>query len=216
MKNIAVILSGCGNRDAAEIHESVLTLLFLDQLNIPVRCLAPNMVQKQVVDHVTGKMGSETRNVLIESARIARGNIEDIATANPSDYCGMIFPGGYGAGSNLSDFLLQGVNYSVQGDVLKFAQGIVQAKKPGGFICIAPNLIPAIYGKGVKMTIGNDNYYAEQLEKLGCKHINCNATDIVVDEKHKVISTPAYMLAGSISEAAIGIEKLVKKLVTMI
>ena len=212
-QNIAVILSGCGALDGSEIHESVLTLLALDRAELAYQCLAPNIPQTRVVNMVNGKTQEHAkRNMLEESARIARGKIKDIALANPDDYIAMIFPGGFGAALNLCNFGLNKENYSIQMDVFKFAKAMVKAKKPAGFICIAPVLAPKLYPTGIKITIGNDKATAEILEKLGAQHIPCTATDCVVDKTHKLVSTPAYMLARSIKEVAIGIECLVKEI----
>lgn len=212
-QNIAVILSGCGALDGSEIHESVLTLLALDRAELAYQCLAPNLPQTRVVNMADGKTQSHTkRNVLEESARIARGKIKDIALAKAEDYTAMIFPGGFGAALNLCNFGLNKENYSIQADVFKFAKAMVEAKKPAGFICIAPVLAPKLYPAGIQITIGNDKATAEILEKLGARHIPCAATDCVVDKVHKLVSTPAYMLAHSIKEVATGIECLVKEL----
>jgi enhancing lycopene biosynthesis protein 2 len=210
---IAVILSGCGALDGSEIHESAITLLALDRAELPYQCLAPNISQTRVVNMADGKTMEEVkRNVLEESARIARGKIKDIASANPGEYIGMIFPGGFGAALNLCNFGLNKENYTIQADVLKFAKAMIEAKKPAGFICIAPVLTPKLYPTGIKITIGNDKATAEILEKLGAQHIPCSATDCVVDKTHRIVSTPAYMLARSIKEVAMGIECLVKEL----
>ncbi|OIZ94214.1 glutamine amidotransferase [Candidatus Rickettsiella isopodorum] len=215
MKNqhIAVVLSGCGALDGSEIHESVLTLLALDRAELAYQCLAPNLSQTRVVNMIDGKTQEHVkRNILEESARIARGKIKDIALANADDYTAMIFPGGFGAALNLCNFGLNKENYSLQANVFKFAKAMVEAKKPAGFICIAPVLAPKLYPAGIKITIGNDKAIAEILEKLGAQPIPCAATDCVVDKTHKLVTTPAYMLARSIKEIAMGIECLVKEL----
>lgn len=212
-QNIAVILSGCGALDGSEIHESVLTLLALDRAELPYQCLAPNISQSRVVNMADGETQEHAkRNVLEESARIGRGKIKDIALANADEYTAMIFPGGFGAALNLCNFGLSKENYSIQTDVFKFAKAMVEAKKPAGFICIAPVLAPKLYPAGIQITIGNDKATAEILEKLGARHIPCAATDCVVDKVHKLVSTPAYMLARSIKEVAPGIDCLVKEL----
>lgn len=214
---IAVVLSGCGALDGSEIHESTLTLLALDRGNVPYQCLAPNIPQTRVSNMVNGQtIEHAERNVMVEAARIARGKIKDIALANPADYTGIVFPGGYGAALNLCNFGLNKQNYTIQADVFKFAKAIIAAKKPAGFICIAPVLAPKLYGPGIKITIGNDKATAEILEKLGAEHIPCPATDCIVDKAHKLVSTPAYMLATSISEVASGIECLVNELSLML
>ncbi len=212
-QKIAVILSGCGALDGSEIHESVLTLLALDRAELPYECLAPSIPQTRVVNMLTGKtMEPITRDVLEESARIARGKIKPIEMANAEEYTAMIFPGGFGAALNLCNFGLNKENYAIQRDVFKFAKGIVDAKKPAGFICIAPVLAPKLYPAGIKITLGNDKSTAEIVEKLGAQHISCPATACVVDKTHRIVTTPAYMLAHSIREVAQGIECLVNEL----
>jgi enhancing lycopene biosynthesis protein 2 len=216
-KPIAVVLSGCGALDGSEIQEATLTLLALDRAGQPYQCLAPNRSQTRVCNMLTGSPVAQTRNILEESARIARGQILDLAQANPEDYAALIFPGGYGAALNLSNFAEQSESYTVQPDVLAFAQPFVVAKKPLGFICIAPVLAPQLYGnQRIRLTIGRDPQVAERLMQRGVEHIECSATDCVVDKQHKIITTPAYMLAKSIQEVAKGIERLVEELVQLL
>ena len=212
---VAVILSGCGVYDGAEIYESVLTLWALEQAGCTYQCFAPNVTQAHVINHLTGEVMPETRNVLVEAARIPRGNVQDLATANAAEFDALILPGGYGAAKNLSDFAFKGAECSVQPDVLAFCQAMAAQGKPLGFICIAPAMIPQVYGEGAKTTIGNDTSAATAIEQMGGVHITCPVDNIVVDEARKVVSTPAYMLAGSISEAALGITKLVQEVVRL-
>ena len=217
VKKIAVVLSGCGVFDGSEIHETVLTLLALSKAGVAYQCLAPNIIQTKVVNHLTSEeVEGGQRNVLEESARIARGQILDIAKANPADYAAVIFPGGYGAALNLCDFAIKGETSTVQPNVVTFTRAIATSGKPAGFICIAPALITKIYGTGIRLTIGSDEQTAHALQKMGAIHVTCTANDIVVDDKHKIVTTPAYMLTQSISEAASGIEKLVHKVLELI
>lgn len=215
MKKIGVILSGCGVKDGSEIHESVLALLALTQAGAHYQCLAPNIEQAQVVNHVTGKVVSEKRNVLVEAARIARGEIMDLALADPTQFDAAIFPGGYGAAFNLSDFATKGEHCQINPSVLAFAQGLLKQKKPLGFICIAPAMIPKIAGKGVSLTIGNDPGTAQKIEAMGGKHVQCAVTACVTDGSARIVSTPAYMLARNIAEAFTGIEKLVRQVLAL-
>ena len=162
---VAIILSGCGVYDCTEIHESVLTSLALARAGAQIDYLAPDMPQARVVNHLDGSvMAGEQRNVLIEAARIARGNIKNIAQANAQDYQAIFFPGGFGAATNLSNFASQGAACTVQADVLKFAQEAAQHHIPACYICIAPALIPIIYGAGTQLTIGNDADTAAQIQ----------------------------------------------------
>jgi enhancing lycopene biosynthesis protein 2 len=214
-KKIAVILSGCGVYDGAEIHESVITLLRLDQRGALVQCFAPNIAQLHVINHLTGKEMPESRNVLVESARIARGNIKDIREADVEDFDALIVPGGFGAAKNLSNFAVEGAGCSVQPDVLALTEAFAEAGKPVGLICISPALAAKIYGPGVTCTIGNDADTAAAMNKMGATHAECAVTDIVEDKARKLVSTPAYMLAQSISEAASGINKLVDRILEL-
>ncbi|MCC2522050.1 isoprenoid biosynthesis glyoxalase ElbB [Vibrio coralliilyticus] len=213
MKKVAVILSGSGVFDGAEIHESVLALHAIEKQGASWHCFAPNIEQLHVINHITGEEMAETRNVLTEAARIARGNIEDVAKLNAEEFDAILLPGGFGAAKNLTDFAVNGAECSINTHVASACRAFAQARKPAGYLCIAPAIIPMIYDKGVKGTIGNDDATASAFNALGGEHITCEVDDIVFDEEHKVLSTPAYMLAGNISQAASGIEKLVSKLV---
>ncbi|MDH1264011.1 isoprenoid biosynthesis glyoxalase ElbB [Pseudomonas sp. GD03944] len=214
-KKVAVILSGCGVYDGAEIHESVITLLRLDQRGAEVQCFAPNIAQMHVVDHYSGDETGETRNVLVESARIARGNIKDVRELRAENFDALIIPGGFGAAKNLSDFAVAGANCTVQPDVLNAAQGFATAGKPVGLICIAPALAARIFGEGINCTIGTDEGTAEALTKMGAVHHECEVSEIVEDSARKLVTTPAYMLAESISQAASGINKLVDRVLEL-
>ncbi|MBC8377265.1 MAG: isoprenoid biosynthesis glyoxalase ElbB [FCB group bacterium] len=217
MKKIAVVLSGSGFLDGAEIQESVITMLALDRAGVSYQCMAPDMEQMHVVNHFTGDVAQgEQRNVLVEAARIARTQIIDIAEANPSDFDAVIFPGGYGAAKNLSNFAVKGSASEVQADVLQFARSFAATGKPMGFVCISPAMIPHIYGADAKLTIGSDADTAAAINEMGGIHINCPVDDFVVDEERNLVSTPAYMLDMRISEVATGIEKLVNKIIEMI
>lgn len=217
MKKVAVVLAGCGFYDGAEIYESTLTLLKLDQLDVPYQCLAPNVPQMHVVNHLTGEeVKGERRNVLIEAARVARGDIQDVAEVQATDFSAVIFPGGFGAAKNLCNFAVKGPECEVNSEVEKFVRAAVEAKLPMGFICIAPALMGKIAEKtGLKtrLTLGTDAEWNSKLEAMGQQGQTCAVTDIVVDEAHHIVTTPAYMVASRISEAATGIDKLVSQVV---
>ena len=210
MKKIAVLLSGCGVFDGAEIHEAVLTLLSIDNNGAQYQCVAPNVWQRQVVNHLTQKMSDEMRNVLVESARIARGEIKDIATVKASDFDAAIFPGGLGAVTNLSDFAAQGENCQLEASTLKFARAMYDAKKPLGFVCISPVLAAKICDAGIKLTVGNDEEVSKKLKAMGAAPEDCSADNIVVDNEHNIVSTPAYMLGKGPAEIYQGIEAMVR------
>lgn len=216
MGKVAVILSGCGVFDGAEIYESTVTLLELDKAGIHYQCMAPNIDQMHVINHLTGEPAEgESRNVLVEAARLARGEIIDLATANVDDYDALIIPGGFGAAKNLSDFAVNGTNLTINADVKSFVQSLHSQKKPIGLICIAPAMVPHLFGEGTQCTIGNDADTSAAINAMGGQHVECTVDDIVVDDAAKVVTTPAYMLAGRISEAAAGIGKLVEKVLAL-
>lgn len=217
-KKIGVILSGCGYLDGAEIQESVITLLALDRAGAEVRIMAPNKSQMHTLNHQTGSKTGEVRNVLNEAARITRGNVQDVAEVKPEDLDALILPGGYGAAKNLTDFAVKGGDCTIHPEVDRLVRGMVEAGKPVGVICIAPVVLArAMKGRDaqISLTIGNDPDTAKALEAMGARHVDCAVEDIVVDERYKVVSTPAYMLGPGIKEVAAGIEKLVAKIVEM-
>ncbi len=216
-KKIGVVLSGCGVFDGAEIHESVVTMLALDRAGAEMVLCAPNIEQLHVVNHLTGEVAEgETRNVLVESARIARGAPRDVATVKADELDGLILPGGFGAAKNLCDFALKGPDCSVDPGVAQLVRDTHAAGKPVAAVCIAPALIAKVLGdEGPKLTIGNDADTAGAVEGCGAKHVDCAVTELVVDEEKKLISTPAYMLGQRISEVATGIEKAVAALMRL-
>jgi len=209
MSRVAVVLSGCGYLDGAEIHESVVTLLALDRAGAEVQCLAPDKPQRDVVDHRTGQpVEGEARNVLAESARIARGEIQDVADARAEDFDAVIVPGGFGAAKNLSSFAVEGPGCTVDPGVERLLQDAHAAGKPIGMICIAPAIAARLF-PGVDLTIGSDPDTAGALEQMGAHHKACAVESFVCDERARVVSCPAYMLGPSIKGVAAGIEKLV-------
>jgi enhancing lycopene biosynthesis protein 2 len=211
MKKIAVCLGGCGVFDGAEIHEAVSVLVALDQAGAKIVCCAPN-VSFDVVDHFKQQPTSEKRNVLTESARIARGDIKDLKDVKAADIDGLIFPGGFGAAKNLSTFATDGPNCSVDPEAERLVGEMLEAKKPVGAICIAPAMLARIVGKKdvhPKMTIGTDAGTAGAINEMGGQHVNCAVKEMVCDETHKIVTTPAYMLGQGPAEVFEGIRKLV-------
>ncbi len=210
-KKIGVVLSGCGLRDGSEIHEAVLTLLAIDRNGAEAVCMAPDMEFNEV-NHLTMKETGAKRNVLVESARIARGNIRDIRDVKAEELDAVVFPGGFGAAKNLCNFAEKGSGASVQPDVARLVRDMARAGKPIGAICIAPALIAVALGKefAPQLTIGTDSGTAAEINKTGSLHVECPVREFVVDKEHKIVSTPAYMLAKSISEVAEGIERTVR------
>lgn len=215
MKKIGVVLSGCGVYDGSEIHEAVITLLAIARHGAQAVCFAPDKAQVDVINHLTGETLAESRNVLVEAARIARGAIRPLAEARAEELDALIVPGGFGAAKNLSTFAAQGSQCQVDSDLQALAQAMHRSVKPLGFICIAPALLPKIFPFPLRVTIGTDPDTAEVVEDMGAEHVPCPVDDIVVDEENKVVTTPAYMLAQNIAEAASGIEKLVARVLAL-
>ncbi|OQY01454.1 MAG: isoprenoid biosynthesis protein ElbB [Desulfobacteraceae bacterium 4572_130] len=211
-----VLLSGCGVFDGSEIHEAVLTLLFLDQAGAEIICMAPDIDQLHVINHATTEKTNEKRNVLVESARIARGEIKNLKDIKTSDLDALILPGGFGAAKNLCNFAIKGSDATVNSEVKRILNEMLTAKKPIGAICIAPALITSALSKiNPEVTIGTDKETAAAIENMGGKHIKCNVNEIHIDKKNKIITTPAYMCGPGIKDVAQGIEKLVKKVLEL-
>lgn len=208
-KTVGVVLSGCGFLDGSEIHEATLTLLALDQRGAKVVVLAPDMAQHHVVNHVAKKPVAGERRVLEESARIARGHVRPLGSVSASELDALIFPGGAGAAKNLSTWAVDGVQMKVRDDVAALIREVHAAKKPLGFICIAPVLAAKVLGHGVHLTIGDDPETAAAIEAFGGKHVARKVEEIEVDPAKKVVSTPAYMFDTSIAHVQKGIDRLV-------
>lgn len=213
----AVVLSGCGRADGSEIHEATCALLAISNAGCSYQCFAPDIEQAAVVNHLTGKRTGEKRNVLIKSARIARGNIKKLTEFNPQDYNAVIFIGGVGAITNWCDFAVKADECTIEPSVYN---AVINSFKLGtiiGAMCIAPVLIAKVLGgEGVCVTIGNDSEVASLIAAMGAKHQNCTVAEACVDEKCKVVTTPAYMLASSISEVAQGAQNMVNEILKLV
>ncbi|HDZ45900.1 hypothetical protein LCGC14_0167620 [marine sediment metagenome] len=212
-KQVAVVLAGCGVFDGSEIYETTLTLLRLDQLGIGYRCFAPDIEQHHVINHLNQEVvEGERRNVLQESARLARGEISPLSELLADDFDAVIVPGGFGVAKNLSDFASASDSMQVLEALKEALAGFREEAKPIGLMCIAPVMVPRLLGDGIAVTIGNDPAVSGAISAMGGLHRSCSVEDIVVDLEHRVVTTPAYMLATRISEAATGIFKLVDRI----
>jgi enhancing lycopene biosynthesis protein 2 len=216
-KKIAVILSGCGHYDGAEIRESVLTLTALDAEEAIVSIFAPNQNQFHVVNHMIGTENEEDRNMLEESARIARGEITNLDELNARDFDGVIFPGGFGVAKNLCNWAFEGSECQVEGKVEEIIMNFYELKKPIGALCIAPALIATVLGKQkITVTVGNDEITAEEIQKTGAIHINKDVHEICIDKQHKIVTTPAYMYNDAkLHKVQEGISACVKELIEL-
>jgi len=207
-KNFAVILSGCGHQDGAEIHEATLTLWAIHKNGADFQCYAPDIKQHHVLNHITGQEMNEQRNVLIESARIARGKVASLATFSPESVDALVIPGGFGAAKNLSSYTFDGAKCTVNNDVATAIKAMHAAGKPIGALCIAPVIIAKVLGD-VTLTIGQDPGTADNLAAMGARHQPTLQGEIVIDRERKIVSTPCYMLNSRIDQIAEGADKLV-------
>lgn len=213
-RKVAVILSGCGFQDGAEIQESVMTLLALDQQEAIYQCFAPDVEQFKVQNHLTGEQVSESRNVLVESARIARGEVKPLSEFSANDFDALVLPGGFGAALNLSSFAVDGPECTINSEVESAVRSTHDAKKPIGALCIAPVILAKLI-PNVNLTIGNDTGVAEAVESLGANHSNTGHGEVVVDPANKVVSTPCYMLDAKVSDIYKGADALIREVLTL-
>jgi len=210
----AIILSGCGVFDGAEIHESTLTMLAIVKNGGTYDIYAPDVDQHHVINHLTGEEMNEKRNVLIESARIARGEIKPLKEYKHEDYDALILPGGFGVAKNLCTYAFEGTALSVDSIVEEALRSTHSAGKPIGALCIAPVLLAGIFDN-IDLTIGQDENTAADIEKLGASHIKTKAGEAVIDTKNKIVSSPCYMLDSPISDIADGAEHVVKAIIEL-
>ena len=208
-KMIAVVLSGCGHRDGSEIHEATLTLWAVHKNGAEFQCFAPDIPQHHVLNHITGEEMPETRNVLVESARIARGKIKDLKAFKESDFDALIFPGGVGAAKNLCTYAMDGPNCTVNDDVARAIRAMHAAGKPIGALCIAPVLLARVLGN-VELTTGQDQGTANDLAAMGARHTPTGQGEIAVDRANKVVTTPCYMLQSGVDQIGTGADNLVR------
>lgn len=215
---IGLILSGCGFQDGTEVHEAVLSLLHLERAGVRVKIFAPDIDQAKVINHKSNdEITTQRRSVLEESARIARGKINSLFNAHSDELDALIVPGGFGAAMNLSDYAFRDVvdDMDVELHLKTLIQEMFDQKKPMGFMCISPVSIAgvALRNKGIQLTCGNDDGVAAKLGLLGNVHISKEADEILIDDAHNIVSTPAYMLARNIVEADEGISKLIEEVI---
>lgn len=218
MKKVAVILSGCGVFDGAEIHETCAALLALQRAGATALACAPDIPQMHVVDHLAGAPaeGAE-RNVLTEAARLTRGDIRPLGEVDPATVDAVLLPGGFGAAKNLCDFAVAGDACTVDDQVAGFLRKAHAAGRPIGAMCIAPVVLARVFGAELspRLTIGNDPTTAAAVNAMGARHVDCAAADIVVDTENNMVSTPAYMLADNIGDVFTGAEAFVARLLEL-
>ena len=215
MKKIAVILSGCGVFDGAEIHEATLAMLAIKPPGYNYQIFAPDVQQTDTVNHHTGQESQEKRNVLVESARIARGKALPLDQFNPEQYDALIIPGGFGAAKNLCNFVSQGAAFTVIPQLEKALKHMNRLGKPIGAICIAPVILAKVF-PGSQVTVGTKGQASEIIEQIGSIHTETTHAQIVIDHQNKLVSTPCYMLDADITQIAQGTSKLVEAIIKLI
>ena len=213
-KNFAVILSGCGHRDGVEIHEATLTLWAIHKNGAEFQCYAPDIKQHHVLNHITGQEMEEERNVLIESARVARGKITALSAFSADAADGLVLPGGFGAAKNLSSYAFDGPECTVNSDVTKAIKAMHAAGKPIGALCIAPVILAKVLGD-VTLTIGQDRATADNLAAMGARHVPTQQGEIAIDRQRKIVTTPCYMLNSRVDQIADGADHLVRAMLEM-
>ena len=214
MKKFAVVLSGCGVFDGAEIHEATMSLYAIAVNGGSYEIFAPDMDQHHVINHITGEEMNEKRNVLVESARIARGNIRPLSEFDQADFDGLLFPGGFGAAKNLSDWAFKGPDSTVIQEVGDAIRAMAEAEKPVGALCISPVLLAKTL-EGARLTIGSDADTATAIETAGASHIETTHGEVVIDDRYKIVTTPCYMLDATIVQIAEGADNVVKAMLQL-
>jgi enhancing lycopene biosynthesis protein 2 len=214
MQKFAVVLSGNGVFDGAEIHEAMLTLYAIAKKGAAYEIFAPDINQHHVINHITGEEMNETRNVLVESARIARGKIRPLSEFSGKDFDALIIPGGFGAAKNLSTFAFDGADCSINPDVEKAIKDMTGLGKPIGALCIAPVILAKVLGD-VELTIGQDPATAEAVQTMGATHTATGHGEVVVDEKNRIVTTPCYMLDANLAQIGEGADNVVDAMLKM-
>ena len=207
----AVILAGSGVFDGSEIHEATMSLYAIVRNGGTYQAFAPDIDQHNVINHITGEEMDEKRNVLIESARISRGDIKNLKEFNAEDYDALILPGGFGAAKNLSTFAFEGANCKINCEVENAVRAMADQSKPIGALCISPVILAKIFGN-VKVTIGQDRDTAKAIEEMGATHQKTDHAEVVVDKDKKVVTSPCYMLDANILNIADGADNVVKSI----
>uniref|UniRef100_A0A6J0SS37 Glutamine amidotransferase-like class 1 domain-containing protein 3, mitochondrial isoform X2 n=2 Tax=Pogona vitticeps TaxID=103695 RepID=A0A6J0SS37_9SAUR len=222
-RRVALILAGCGVFDGSEIHEASAVLVHLSRAGAEVKIFAPNIEQMHVVDHLKGSPSEEKRNVLVESARLARGNIQDLADLNDGEFDAVIFPGGFGVAKNLCSWAVEGKNCTVNAQVKSTLEAFHNAKKPIGLCCISPVLAAKVF-PGCEVTVGQnknidgrfpDAETASAIEELGCKHICKDVNEAHVDSTNKIVTTCAFMCKAPLHEIFDGIGAMVTEVLKL-
>jgi enhancing lycopene biosynthesis protein 2 len=225
MKKVAVLLAGSGVCDGSEIHEAVFSLLAIEEANATYQCFAPDKSQFHVVDHTTGEPTGETRNVLVESARIARGDVKPVTELSPDDYDALLIPGGFGAAKNLNQWAIKGPEGQLDADVRRVIRAFHAAGKPLCGLCMGPTVLAQALGSdpSVELTVGTTKEASPYdiaginggLQSVGARPVEKTVREVAVDEQHKVVTAPCYMMEASISEVRNNVKQAVDALMRL-
>lgn len=208
--HFAVVLSGCGRADGSEIHEAVFALLCIENMGCTYQCFAPNIKQAAVINHLNNEPLNETRNVLVESARIARGDILDLKEFKADDFDAIVFPGGLGAVTNWCDFAQKGTDCDINSGIYRVIRECYDKRLVIGAMCIAPAMVAmALADKKIRFTLGAGGKTAQKLEQLGVIHEEVGVTDVCIDKQNRICTTPAYMLATNMTDVCQGAQNLI-------
>lgn len=225
-KNIAVLLAGSGVYDGSEIHESVLTLLALDEAGASYQCVAPDKPQFHVINHLTGEPMTESRNVLLESARIARGKVKALKDMKASDFDALIIPGGFGAAKNLNEWAIKGPDGAIDPEVKAFILDFMRLNKPIGAMCMGPTVVAQALADSdyhPQLTVGSTAApspydiaaISAGMERMGSKAVMRTVQQIEVDVTHKIVTAPCYMMEARISDIRLNTKQLVEALLKL-
>lgn len=220
---IGVLLSGSGVYDGSEIQEAVLTLLAIEEIEAEAICISIDKPQHHVINHLNGEEMNDSRNMLIESARIARGNIKNINDVSPNDIDAMVIPGGFGAAKNFTSWAFNGSDGEILPEVKLLLVNLINIGKPIAALCVSPVVLAkALEGSTITptLTIGTDKEpspyditaFTDGLQKTGMQTEMKSVREINIDVKNKIISAPCYMMEASIVDVRKNIRSAIEAL----
>lgn len=224
---IGVLLHGSGVYDGTEIQEAVLSLLAIRELGHEYICLAPDIQQHHVINHTNGEEMSERRNVLVESARIARGEIEALTLSHVDKIDALVLPGGFGTAKNFTKWAFSGPDGEIDPLVRDFLRSVIKQAKPIAALCMSPTTVAkALQDTGVKSTLSVGSNEAASpydidaisggMEVAGARVEMKTVEEVSVDVENKIVCAPCYMMEADILQIRSNIYQAVKKMIDLI
>ena len=224
---IGVLLSGCGVYDGVEIQEAVLTLLAIDEMGDEAVCIAVDANQHHVINHISGEELPETRNMLIEAARISRGKIHNIRAIQPVDIDALVIPGGFGSAKNFSSWAFHGADGTILPEVKLLIVNLINVGKPIAALCVSPVVLAlAMKNNSIPLTLSigstkEDSPYdildfQEGIKQTGAAIQDKNVREILIDHENKIVCAPGSMMDASIVDVRLNVQSALlalKKLV---